>query len=429
MKKTVSKAALVGTIQEASEVFKLCTRKTKILASLAWKPEVASEFFQKKASTLPKPTYSIDRKMYLEVLEALKTLSAKLKGEHPVLQWLSRTEQSFSNGVRLLLEIEKDSFFEVSTELYGNATSRLFNGSTSNLELSDAIGGRMSVCSLNDIAESVVLKSSDEFASALEAKLRSRQPEIPVKAEVTDQIVAKVAAGMNRVRIRKDARFADIELASLWNHEIESHCLTAHNGARQEVADFLTAGGPRTTMTQEGLAVFYEIYGHTMSQGRFLTLCDRIQAVHLVTEGADFIELYRWYRDRCDNDLEAFYSAQRIFRGAKLTGRAPFTKDVVYLVGLLGIYNFLRIAVKNQNRLLVETLVCGRLSLEDVGTIAWLRTHGVIRPPYFIPDWLQNWEALLSFFSLTAVLGSLDLSGFQQYFDSYYTLEDWDLSL
>jgi len=182
-------------------------------------------------------------------------------------------------------------------------------------------------------------------------------------------------------------------------------------------------------LTQEGLAVFYEVYGHTISQRRFVSLCNRVEAVKLVESGADFIQLYRWFQERSNGSVEAFYNAQRVFRGAPLTGGAPFTKDVVYLTGLIGVYNFLRIAVKNQNRILVESLVCGRMALEDVATVAWLREHGILNPPHYVPDWLRNWEALLSFFSLSAVLGTTDLIGFQGYFDEYCTLEKWDLSL
>jgi len=427
--KTTSKAQLISVLKEAGEVFKFCSKRTKILAALGWKPEVVDSFFKKKESQVPKVEYAIDRKSMHDCLEALRKLAPKLVGEHPVLEWLRRTQESFLCGSLLLLETEKDTFYEVSSQLYGNSQSKLFNGKRTNLELAQAISSRMSVCALNDIGESLVEKSAVEFAESLEKRLAARRPVMPVRVELTDQIVAKIIAGASRVRIRRDARFSELELAALWNHEIESHCLTAQNGSQQEICDFLGGGGPRTTMTQEGLAVFYEVYGHTMSQRRFVALCNRIEAVNLVENGADFVELYRWYRERSESPTEAFYNTQRIFRGGKLDGRAPFTKDVVYLGGLLGMYNFLRIAVKNQNRLLVESLVCGRMAIEDVGSIAWLRAHGIISPPRFIPDWLTNWEALLSFFSFSAFLDTIDLSTYQGYFDDYYTLENWDLSL
>ena len=425
----IAKKELTALLKEAGDVFKFTARRTKILATLAWGPEVAAEFFRKKESVLPVPTYAVDRKGLSDGMEALQRLRPKLLGEHPVLQWLSRMADSFANGILLLLELEKPAFYEISTQLYGNPGSRLFNLSNTNLELARAISLRVAAPGVNDIGESVIGTSAEDFAALLEKRLAARDPILPVKVELTDQIVAKVVAGMNRVRIRRDARFSTLELDSLWNHEIESHCLTAQNGSLHGTCDFLVAGGPRVTMTQEGLAVFYEVYGHTMSQMRFITLCNRIEAVHLAAEGASFIDLYRWFKDHAETSQEAFYNAQRVFRGARLEGGGPFTKDVVYLAGLLGVYNFLRLAVKQQNRLLVESLVCGRMALEDVATIAWLRTHGILNPPRFIPDWLKNWEALLSSFSLAAVLGTVDLSAFQGYFDDYYTLEQWDLSL
>lgn len=427
--KTVQKTQLIAVIREASDTFKSAARRTKILPSLAWSADVAREFFRKKEAALPSPSYAIDKKVLADAIEGLKALTPKLKGEHPVLRWLHQTQESFIQGIRLLMEVETDAFYEIGTTLYGNSTTKPFEGTTTNLELARAIAGRLSASSVNDVAESNLSLSAEQFSAGLEAMLKQRNPLMPVRVEISDALVSKIAAGMSRVRIRKDARFSELELRALWNHEIDSHCLTAHNGAAQEGAEFLCAGGPRTTMTQEGLAVFYEVYGHTMSQQRFISLCNRIEAVSLVENGATFIDLYRWYKERSESDMEAFYNTQRIFRGAKLTGRAPFTKDVVYLSGLLGVYNYLRIAVKHQNRLLVETLVCGRIALEDVGTIAWLRTHGIVSPPRFAPDWLKNWEALLSFFSFFAFLNTVDMTTYQNYFQNHHSLQEWDFSL
>lgn len=425
----VGKEILVAVLAEASEVFKFSAKKTKILASLAWDPGVAFRFFAAKATELPQVNYQVDHAALAKAKERLVQLKPKLEGEHPVLYWLRRTHASYTNGVRLLGELEKKTFHEVSTILYGNPKSVPYEGGKTNLELASALLSRLETVSLSDISTLHMNASSLEFAAQLQDRLAARRPTIPVRVEITEDIVAKVVAGMNRVRIRKDARFGPMDLDALWNHEIESHCLTAHNGAHHTHCDFLSSGGPRTTMTQEGIAVFHEIYGHTLSQHRFWSLCHRIQAIDKVEAGADFMELYRWYRDRSETDSEAFYATQRVFRGAPLTGGSPFTKDVVYLGGLLGIYNFLRIAVKTQNRLLIESLVCGRIALEDVTTIAWMRSHGLVNPPRFVPRWLENWEALLSFFSFSAYLNHIDLAAFQNYFDSHDIFQSWDYSL
>jgi hypothetical protein len=54
-------------------------------------------------------------------------------------------------------------------------------------------------------------------------------------------------------------------------------------------------------------------------------LADRVLAIQMVIDGADFIDLFRWFRDRTPGDEQAFESARRTFRGAPLTGGAPFT--------------------------------------------------------------------------------------------------------
>ncbi len=426
----LNKDQIILLMKECSDVFQFASRRAKILSTLSWGRDVAAEFFKHQGTSLPNPVYEVDRKGLQEALEALAGLHAKLQGEHPVLQWLMRNKDSFSAGIRLILAIESETYFEISTQLYGNSGSSLARGQTTYLDLARSISGRMSVCNLNDIAESNVMISAKELAESLENRLKRRVPPLPVKVELTDEIVAKVVAGMSRVRVRSDSRFSHLELGALVNHEVESHCLTAQNGARQVNAPFLSAGGPRTTLTQEGIAVFHEIYGHTMSQSRFLTLCDRIEAVHMVEQGADFMELYRWFRVRSETDLDAFYAAQRVFRGSPLGGRYPFTKDVVYLAGLLEVYHFLQAATKVHDRMLIESLLCGRVALEDVGVMEWLRLNGVLSPPHFIPDWLKNWEALVSFFSFFGVvLHSVDLSSFQSYFDGYRDVHDWKIPL
>lgn len=416
-------------MKEASDVFRLCAKRIKVLSVISWGAKVADEFFAKKEGVVPKPVYKMNREELLDTIKLLNDLAPKLKGEHPVLAWLSKTRESYVLACQLLLETGTKNFYEISTKMYGNSKSRPFKGGVSNLELANSISQRMAVSNLNDLGENVVLIDAGAFGSRIDHRIRDRSPGLPVKVDISDEISAKVVAGMNRVRIRKNARFGKLEVAALWNHELETHSLTANNGLLQENADFLSSGGPRTTMTQEGLAVFFEMYGHSMSQRRFLALCDRVHAVHKAENGADFMEVYRWYKDRSESDLEAFYSTSRVFRGGLLEGGAPFTKDVVYVGGLLAVFNFLQLAVKNQNRLLVESLICGRIALEDVGTIAWLRTHGLLAPPKFIPSWLENWEALLSFFSFSAFVNSIDLSAVQDYFDANTTLQSWDFSL
>jgi hypothetical protein len=166
----VPKDRLIQLLKDVGEVFKLCARKTKILPTLAWGPEVATEFFRNQESTYPAPVYSVDRTALDQARANLEQIRPRVQGEHPVLHWLQRTLESFLRGIDLLYQIERPAFFEVSSEIYGESNSRLFNGQTTNLELARAISSRMAIPSLNDINESLVQMSAEEFSHAKEIR-------------------------------------------------------------------------------------------------------------------------------------------------------------------------------------------------------------------------------------------------------------------
>ncbi len=90
--------------------------------------------------------------------------------------------------------------------------------------------------------------------------------------------------------------------------------------------------------------MFSEFVSGTLELDRLRRLADRTLAVHMVCEGADFIELYRWFLERSPSPEQAFESTRRIFRGGPLEGGAPFTKDCGYLSGLLAVLTFVRAA-------------------------------------------------------------------------------------
>jgi uncharacterized protein (TIGR02421 family) len=418
--------SIKNAIRLSNETFKACARKTKILSSISWSNEIATQFIKEKATKNPKPLYAIDKEFYKKTIEELKNLEKPIQGEHPVLEWLRQTQKSYILGTQLLLELETPQFYKISSEMYGNSTSKPFQSADNNLQMARKISERVSVCRVEG-QENKPTKTAEEFKTKIEEWLKRRRPYISVKVEISNQIVSRVVAGGNRIRIRKDAKFSNQDLSSLWNHEILSHTLTAQNGLAHKNCDFLYAGGPRTTMTQEGLAVFYEIFEHSMSQNRFLALCDRIEAVSKVEQGANFIELYQWYTARTENEYEAFYATQRIFRGSDLKGKYPFTKDVVYLGGVFGVYNFLRLAVKNENYLLVESLINGRIALEDVAVIAHFRKAGFLEPPQYVPGWIRNWEGLLSYFSFSSLINSVDNEHIEGYFVSHFKKQGWQL--
>jgi hypothetical protein len=96
-----------------------------------------------------------------------------------------------------------------------------------------------------------------------------------------------------------------------------------------------------------------------------------------MTEGAGFVETYRMLTaDHGFTPHAAFTLTMRIFRGGGLT------KDVLYLKGLDYLLAYLR-----EHRDL-ESLLVGKIALEDVPFIQELRRREIVHPPAVEPRYL-----------------------------------------
>ena len=144
------------------------------------------------------------------------------------------------------------------------------------------------------------------------------------------------------------------------------HSLTALNGREQPNLKSLALNSPRITATQEGLATFAELMSGSIDIDRMKRISLRIVAIDMALHGADFIDVFRFFHDSGQTDADSFTSAMRVFRGAPLTGGAAFTKDTVYLHGLLSVHTFFRWALKNQKLKLCRSLFAGKMALHDV---------------------------------------------------------------
>jgi hypothetical protein len=74
----------------------------------------------------------------------------------------------------------------------------------------------------------------------------------------------------------------------------------------------------------------------------------------------------------------AFYTTARIFRGG------GFTKDAVYLRGLVELLDYLRQGGE------LEPLFIGKLRLDYVPLLDELRQRGILRPPPLIPKYYRE---------------------------------------
>jgi hypothetical protein len=215
---------------------------------------------------------------------------------------------------------------------------------------------------------------------------------------LVDGAVANASASADEIKIKRGARFSPRDLRQIEFHEGQVHAATALNGRAQPMMAFLGVPIPRSTSTQEGLAVLTEFLTRSTSLPRVRRISDRVLAIQQAEEGATFLDVYRFFLARGNDPGAAFDGARRVFRGGVLEGGAPFTKDVCYLDGLLRVTNFLRVALVKGHLEYVPLFFAGKIEIEDVPLLVF--TEAMRDVDLFVgvtsigtdPEWLDRGE-------------------------------------
>ncbi len=384
--------------------------KGNLLEDMAWPREGEEEFFASGCTKLPEPTYAIERDGLEEESKRLESLARSIEGDEPVPVYLRNAVRSAVDRNRLLGAAGTRSFGAVSREIYGGARTAFWGGPT-NIDLANHLLLRLKTVGWDEAKDRVPKRiDASELASELRERIARHRPRIDVEVLLDERCTSKAIAGMTRVRVRPDATFEPWEAEGLFVHEVETHAFTSQNGAAQDLAPFLRAGGPRTTPTQEGLAVFAELHHHALATPRLERLAMRVKMVEMAEDGASFIDLHRWLVERGAAPRDAYYDTVRICRGGLVEGGAPFTKDACYLAGLLQVYAFLAVFVRAGFRDEVEMLVSGRIALEDIVALVQLRGYGLLSRPKHRPSWLASWSTLLPYFAFTSFMEAVGLA-------------------
>jgi uncharacterized protein (TIGR02421 family) len=217
-------------------------------------------------------------------------------------------------------------------------------------------------------------------------------------------MLADAAAGSDYVKIRSGAKFSQRDVDILEVHEGWVHVATSLNGQAQPVAKWLAKGPPRTTAVQEGLAAMLELFTFRSYPKRARKLNDRILAVDKAEDGANFIDVFEWYRTEGYDEDECYANARRVFRGGITEGDAPFTKDACYCKGIVLNYAFIRAAIQSKRADLVPFLFVGKVSHEDIPVLQARVADGVVRQPIHVPPMFRDmnglaiWTAYSNFF-------------------------------
>ncbi len=366
------------------------------MSALSWAPAAIEGFLaghRRGAIALPDVEHTpLD---HHEARAELAALKADIDSHDPLGRYLDETAGSYARAARMLEVPGTAEFSDLSASLYGRPSDRLPGSDRTHLQAADELLAQTDDLATAGLAGEPELVHSAEVAQQMfQAQLDAFFGPGKVEVEIDPELASKAAAGSRRVRIRGRTGFSARDVDQLVQHEALIHSATALNGRAQPLLTSMSLGAPRTTLTQEGLATVAELVTRTIDVGRLRRIALRIRATHLALEGADFVDVFRYFLDAGQSEDESVRSAMRIFRGGDLRGRHVFTKDVVYLQGMVAVYTYLRKALSAQKPARIACLFAGRMHLSDVVLLEEAFEDGRVAPPVFLPPWASDLPAL-----------------------------------
>jgi uncharacterized protein (TIGR02421 family) len=394
-------------ITKICSILQQAARQTRVLSHLAWDGSGREHFFAGGALALPQVDYpAFDDNPVREAL----TEARRLMQNSPADNWLERQALSIERSADMLCCCGTADFYHHSSALYGAPGDYLIDQQSTALTLAgdfeDALA-QLDGLNRKYLVEETV--SSEHLAAQIETAVTDMFGDDAPQVLLVDELSANALAGRERIRIRRDAKFNDKDIDQLIHHEAGVHVATSLNGMYQTDLPILGSSHAGTTRTQEGLAVFAEFITGSMDLDRLRRLSDRTLAIQMAVDGADFLDVYQYFLERTDSQNQSFENARRVFRGGVLSGGAPFTKDIVYLDGLIRVHNFLRALVANGRTDCLLLLFCGKLDLDDIPVLCELSSMGLCKPPNYLPGWASDMRFLLSYLAYSGFLNTINL--------------------
>lgn len=351
-------------------------------------------------------------------IAALDDLVSRCDGDDPILQFLRCSAWSYAEAARMLMAVGTPEFTERSIRLYGRPDDVYETQSFTGVDAAAFLLEKTDrLLSGSFIAPADADQPAKQFAARLQEAIDAYFVDDNVKVVVDDKLSSKAIAGTSRIRIRGSAVFTELDFDQLYHHEALVHTGTAVNGRRQTKLKSLSLGAPCTTRTQEGLAVFAEIVTRSIDIDRLRRVGLRILALKQVLDGADFIDSFKFFLVAGQTEREAYKSTQRIFRGGDVRGGLAFTKDSVYLKGVMETHVFLNVAIRDNQPQIIERLFAGRMALSDVTRLGPYFESGFLQRPRYVPPWAQDTRRLAaslaySSFMMNVTLASVTLDRF-----------------
>jgi len=395
----------------------------RILDAIKWDDRIKQEFFASKCKKIPavSTAYYQNRSLGFDPIEKKhelyqieRDLVRKLGQLNPLSVIMRRICREYQDVVCMLDARGTPTFSNISQELYGSAQDVFHVGDPTIANLGSMMEETLTqLLQLDFLTEEAKTINAQEAVAILNEKIEQAFPGEGLRAMISDGIIADAAAGTDYIKIRSDALFNKRDLRVLEVHEIGVHLGTTLNGLAQPYCTFLGKGPPSATVTQEGLAVLMEILTFSSTPHRLMRLINRVRAITLTEEGADFMDIFTFFRDKGLDQEESFTLSSRVFRGSTSNGM-PFTKDLTYIKGFVLTYNFMRLAVSKGKPDRIPLLFCGKTMIEDMKVLVDLVDEGTMIAPRFLPAQFQDLMGLSAWLSFSRFMTSLNFRQLEQ---------------
>lgn len=424
---TPSESGELLIVQELSQRIVEAQRQIRILDSIKWDETVKQDFFKNKTKKLPEvdKSYYDNKPLPFDVREKQEEFRIILRdaqnqlGQYSTLTRLIRRQcDEYCRAAHMLGVRGTPSFSELAMELYGSPDDVFYAGGPRMSEMGTLLFDVLTDLNVQLQSEADVKRHTPlDAQEILQARLGHFFDKHPGKVTVmvSDDMVADAAAGADSIKLSQQAMFSDRDLRYLEVHEGWVHVGTTLNGAMQPNCFFLSKGSPSSSVIQEGLAVITEVVTFSSYPGRMLKITNRVIALDKVTQGADFLDIYRYFIDCGLSEDDSYNQTVRIFRGSTPTG-GPFTKDLSYAKGFVLIYNYIRFAIGQKRVDSIPLLFTGKLVLDDLPLLGELKERGILTDPVYLPPPFQDLAALSAWMSFSLYLNQFDLNEIQKNF-------------
>lgn len=407
-------------VRELSDRIVAAQKPIRVLDALKWGPQVEEYFFKHKCKKLPDITAEYYQKEnplsfnpaekieeFNEIDRAIRRKLGQYSGVGSIMQ---RMCEEYCRVIEMLEARGTPRFTEISQQLYGSSEDVFHVGAPTLKDLAQLVTETLRNIKdqVNTEADNPIYSSKDVVDILSERLGGYFADNENIRVVLSDGIIADASAGADKIKIHDGLQFCEREIKTFEVHEGWVHLGTTLNGMAQPICTFLSKGPPSSTVTQEGLAIITEIFTFSSYPDRVKRLTNRINAVSMAEEGANFFDVFEFYRMQGSGEDDSYQSTVRVFRGSTFDG-GPFTKDLCYSKGFILIYNFMRLAVQRGLVNRIPLLFVGKTTIDDLHIIADLIDEGMIVPPKYVPPQFKDIAAVSAWMVYSLFMNRLDL--------------------